>query len=292
MVALEYSKRLDESKNNQLSNTASRSLMVGWLKETNVKLLENQLSNLVPQDQAARAHFNEGNESNGTYKSMLIDLPPSVLIFGLNGLINTLPTANKLWKIQRKMPDGSKIVSSHCMLRGNENATVGHVLCYCDFILNNGVFNCPKWRHDHFLSSLIPLLSDFELLCDLPGHPNHYQSLPFVNSTLRPDLLLLIDKRVIIGELTCPMESSITSRHCEKEQKYLHLASLYRSQGFLLDICAFEISARRLVADALFTYLKELNVPSKETKEIAKKLSTKVLKCFQRIFINRDNKPY
>ncbi|KAL0224601.1 hypothetical protein RCL1_002513 [Eukaryota sp. TZLM3-RCL] len=144
-VALEYSKRLDESKNNQLSNTASRSLMVGYLKEPNVKLLENQLSNLISQGEAARAHFNEGKESNGTYEwlSMLIDLPPSVLKFGLNGLINTLPTANnlKMWKIQRKMPDGFKIVSSHCMLCGNENATLGHVLCYCDFILNNGVFN-------------------------------------------------------------------------------------------------------------------------------------------------------
>ncbi|KAL0213491.1 hypothetical protein RCL1_007117 [Eukaryota sp. TZLM3-RCL] len=191
------------------------------------------------------------------------------------------------------MPDGSKIVSSHCMLCGNKNATLGHVLCYCDFILNNGVFNRPKWRHDQVLSSLIeitiPFLGDFELLCDFPGHPNHYQSLPFVNGTLRSDLLLLVDKRVIIGELTCPMESSFTSRHCEKEQKYLHLTSLYRSQGFLVDICAFEISARALVADTLFTFLKELNVPPKETKEIARKLSMKVLKCSQRIFINRDN---
>ncbi|KAL0220451.1 hypothetical protein RCL1_000305 [Eukaryota sp. TZLM3-RCL] len=148
-VALEYSKRHDESKNNQLSNAASRSLMVGWLKETNDKYLENQLSNLISHGEAARAHFNEGNESNATYEwlSMLIDLPPSVLKFGLNGLINTLPTANnlKLWKIQLKMPDESKIVSSHCMLCGNENDTLGNVLCYCDFIFNNGVFNRPKW---------------------------------------------------------------------------------------------------------------------------------------------------
>ncbi|KAL0213019.1 hypothetical protein RCL1_006645 [Eukaryota sp. TZLM3-RCL] len=67
-VALEYSKRLDESKNNQLSKTASRSLMVGWLKETNVKLLENQLSSLISQGEAARAHFNEGKELMNGYQ--------------------------------------------------------------------------------------------------------------------------------------------------------------------------------------------------------------------------------
>ncbi|KAL0218150.1 hypothetical protein RCL1_008998 [Eukaryota sp. TZLM3-RCL] len=90
------------------------------------------------------------------------------------------------------MPDGSKKVSSHCSLWDHDNATLSHVLCYCPYILNDGVFNRPKWRHDQVIS------------------------LPLINSTLRPDILLINSKEVLIAELTCPMESSLNSRHMKR----------------------------------------------------------------------------
>ncbi|KAL0228183.1 hypothetical protein RCL1_004326 [Eukaryota sp. TZLM3-RCL] len=116
--------------------------------------------------------MNDPANSNSKHKwlSVLTHLPPSVLKFGMNGILNTLTTATnlKLRKIERKMPDGNKNVSSQCFLCGQDNATLGHVLCYCDFILNNGFFNRPKLRHDRVLKLLIdlinPFLKDYPLL--------------------------------------------------------------------------------------------------------------------------------
>ncbi|KAL0221213.1 hypothetical protein RCL1_001067 [Eukaryota sp. TZLM3-RCL] len=134
---------------------------------------------LQSQGEAMRSvKMNDSDNTNSKHEwlSMLIDLPPSVLKCGMNGILNTLHTANnlKLWKIERKMPDRNKIVSSQCLLCGHDNVTLGHVLCYCDFILNNGLFNRPKWRHDRVLTLLIdlinPFLKEFQLYCDLPNH--------------------------------------------------------------------------------------------------------------------------
>ncbi|KAL0217889.1 hypothetical protein RCL1_008738 [Eukaryota sp. TZLM3-RCL] len=175
------------------------------------------------------------------------------------------------------MPDGNRIVSSQCLLCGHDNATLCHVLCYCDFILNNGLFNRPKWRHDRVLTLLIdlinPFLKEFQLYCDLPNHQQYYESLPLVNGDLRPDIILINGNNLIIGELTCPMESSLSSRHQEKESKYYHLSSLFHNQRFVVTICAFEISARGLTADSLFFFLNQLEVPKKCQIDRAKIIS-------------------
>ncbi|KAL0218001.1 hypothetical protein RCL1_008849 [Eukaryota sp. TZLM3-RCL] len=255
--------------------------------------------NLQSQGEAMRSvKMNDSNNTNCKYEwlSMLIDLPPSVLKFGMNGTLNTLPTANNLtlWKIKRKMPDGNKIVKSHCLSCGHDNARLGRVLCYCDFILNNGLFNPPKWRHDRVLTLLIdlinPFLKEFQLYCDLPSHQHYYESLPLVNSNLRPDIILINGNNLIIGELTCPMESSLSSCHREKESKYYHLSSLFYNQGFVVTICAFEIIARGLIADSLVFFLNQLEVTKQYVKLIVQKLSLMVPDCSFKIFINRDNK--
>ncbi|KAL0217750.1 hypothetical protein RCL1_008599 [Eukaryota sp. TZLM3-RCL] len=229
---------------------------------------------------------------------MLIDLPPKTLKFGMNGLLNTVPTANNLkkWCIERKMPDGSKKVSSHCSLCDHDNATLSHVLCYCPYILNDGVFNRPKWRHDQVLSQTIcliePYITDYQLLCGLSGRLNCYASLPLINSTLRPDILLINSKEVLIAELACPMESSLNSRHSEKTTKYQQLASLYRGQSFDVSIYAFENSARDLVADSVSTFFEKLKIPKEIVKSVSQKLSFTALNCSYRIFANRDNKDW
>ncbi|KAL0213501.1 hypothetical protein RCL1_007127 [Eukaryota sp. TZLM3-RCL] len=263
-IAIGYQERFKKTQNQNVNGKSAREIMVGWLKQSNFESLETQLSNLTSQGEALRSLYTVGSSDNCRYEwlSMLIDLPPKTLKFGMNGLLNTLPTANKLkkWCIERKMPDGSKKVSSHCSLCDHDNATLSHVLCYCPYILNDGVFNRPKWRHDQVLSQTIcliePYITDYQLLCDLSGHFNCYTSLPLINSTLRPDILLINSKEVLIAELTCPMESSLNSRHSEKTAKYQHLASLYRGQSFDVSIYAFEISARGLVADSVSTVLR------------------------------------
>ncbi|KAL0216936.1 hypothetical protein RCL1_007419 [Eukaryota sp. TZLM3-RCL] len=131
-VAKTLLKRLEDSGKN-LSISESRKTMSQWFKENNTEQLELQLMNLQSQSEAMRSvKMNDSDITNSKYKwlSMLIDLPPSVLKFGMNGILNTVPTANNLilWKIERKMPDGNKIVSSQCLLCGHDNATLGHVL--------------------------------------------------------------------------------------------------------------------------------------------------------------------
>ncbi|KAL0212949.1 hypothetical protein RCL1_006575 [Eukaryota sp. TZLM3-RCL] len=275
--------------------------MLQWFKENNIEQLELQLMNLQSQGKASRSiEMNDSDNTSSNYEwlSMLIDLPPSVLKFGMNGILNTLPTAInlKLWKIERKTLDGNKTVGSQCFLCGHENATLGHVLCYCDFILNNGFFNLPKWRHDRVLALLIdlisPFLKEFQLYCDLPNHHHYYEALPLVNSNLRPDIILINGNNLIVAELSCPMESSLSSRYREKESKYYHLSSLFLNQGFVVTICAFEISAPGLTADSLFFFLNQLEVPKKDVKLIVQKLSLLELDCSFKIFINRDNKEW
>ncbi|KAL0221327.1 hypothetical protein RCL1_001181 [Eukaryota sp. TZLM3-RCL] len=89
--------------------------------------------------------------------SLLIDLPPSVIKLAAYATLNTLPTPDNLrrWKIERKMPNQKKVISDICLLCDEGLRTLGHVLSYCKFILENEVFNRPKWRHDTVLSTLI-----------------------------------------------------------------------------------------------------------------------------------------
>ncbi|KAL0225333.1 hypothetical protein RCL1_003245 [Eukaryota sp. TZLM3-RCL] len=222
--------------------------------------------------------------------SLLIDLPPSVIKFAANATLNTLPTPDNLrrWKIERKMPNQKKVISDICLLCDEGPC------CYCKFILDNEVFNRPKWRHDTVLSTLIKYtfhnLDNVEFYCDLYGHENYYVHLPFSSSNLRPDLVTIKEKNVLICELSCPMEDYIDVRHSEKTSKYQPLIIELISQGFNPSIFAFEVGALGAVSKGTFDLLAELGVNSVQSKQIADELTKAALLCSYKIYLNRDNK--
>jgi hypothetical protein len=77
-------------------------------------------------------------------------------------------------------------------------------------------FNRIKWRHDNILKEFIDSVGphmisrEFRVFVDLEGHQYHYGTFPedLVESSLRPDIISWNDteNKVILAELTCPME--------------------------------------------------------------------------------------
>ncbi|KAL0221404.1 hypothetical protein RCL1_001258 [Eukaryota sp. TZLM3-RCL] len=105
-------------------------------------------------------------------------------------------------------------------------------------------------------------LDNVEYYCDLYGHENYYVHLPFSSSNLRPDLVIIKEKNVLICELSCPTEDYIDVRHSEKTSKYQPLNIELISQGFNPSIFAFEVGARGIVSNGTFDLLAELGVKS------------------------------
>ncbi|KAL0220216.1 hypothetical protein RCL1_000071 [Eukaryota sp. TZLM3-RCL] len=237
------------------------------------------------------------------WMSMLVDLSPSILKFAINSSLNVLPTADNLfrWKISRRMPNGSKLLSATCSLCESSPATLSHILASCPSYQNPENVNRPAFRHDAVLSlfvdKLTPYLEQYELYCDLPNHSRYYVNFPLINSDLRPDLILVSKvanstnrKSIILGELTCPMEEYLDARHAYKSGKYHRLEMILSGLNYVVESFAFEVSARGIVANSCTEFMKRLLIPKEIIPSISKELAQMSLRCSYRIFCARENK--
>ena len=165
-----------------------------------------------------------------TWLSVINDLSPRTLKFTTNACTNTLPSPDNLKRFNyvRKLPDGRKIVSATCSLCGGNNATLAHVLSFCPYSLRNES-NRMKWRHnkvlDKLLLEIIPKIGQrWTTYCDLPQNVHHYTEFPLTDIATEqaPDLIFhdQVTNEVVIGELSCPLESYTDARHADKMQKY------------------------------------------------------------------------
>ncbi|KAL0211605.1 hypothetical protein RCL1_005231 [Eukaryota sp. TZLM3-RCL] len=163
-------------------------------------------------------------------------------------------------EISRSLPDAFKKISDKCSLCNQSPATLGHVLCYCTYILNDANFNRPKWRHDRVLVKLfndIKLLNtNFEIQADLPGF--HYDLSNLINTVQKPDLVLVDSnaRHLTLLELSCCMEEYAYSRQKEKLQRYEHLVCALKSINYGVDFYAVEITARGIVIQKFSGCLK------------------------------------
>ncbi len=104
----------------------------------------------------------------------------------------------------------------------------------------------------------------------------------------RKILISKVSKKIIIGELTCPMEHGVEESQAFKMNKYCGLPKL--SSHWSIEVLPFEISARGIVCSSWFTIVKEIGLSKKVAKKIASNLSVEVLKASQQIFLARDRR--
>ena len=213
------------------------------------------------------------------------------LSFGLNSILNTLPTQVNL---NRWYP----VVSDTCKRCGIERQTLGHILCYCS--LENMESEDPRnrvtWRHNSILKMLSHhlLVESSELpirYIDLANNPDYYESFPEHilpgGTTLRPDLILEYDEEIILIELTSCMNNRINYWHTLKTQKYTRLTndiSLIKK----CSLFAIEVSAVGLVSASTETLLSHLKMPKHIKKRIKSSLSQTALECSKEIFSYRN----
>jgi len=218
----------------------------------------------------------------------LTSLSPKLLKFGANAVTNTLPTLDNLKRWQYI------VVDDLCTLCSHEKPTITHVLSNCRGALGEleDKFNRIKWRHNEVLKELITRIVPqaanlgYGILADLPDHQFGYDSFPLIQTEQRPDLVLVNTetKKVIVGELTCPMEGNISRAHQDKTAKYLGLCAALRSEGYEVELIPFEVSTRGLVAPSMLEFLKLLYITRKCQRIIKHALSLRVLDCSRQIF--------
>ena len=134
----------------------------------------------------------------------------------------------------------------------------------------------------------------FQLLADLPNSAFHYTRFPshLANTEQRPDLILINDakKKIIIGELTSPMESNLDYQNQRKLDKYSGLANALRGKNYDVLLNPFEVSARGFVTKGCTDLLKALECPREMIKKIGRSLSFEAISRSKLIFNNRFNK--
>ncbi len=197
-----------------------------------------------------------------------------------------------------------------CRLCDKENTTLGHILCSCPFALNpprNDLINRIKFRHNRVLRSinegLARWLSHLEGLwrvsVDLPGSENHYQQFPLqgIESNFRPDVVAINDQQkiIVLGELTCPMESEMWKWFEEKKRKYEVGLQPYINEAYPdydVRIRPFEVGARGRITESLTWFLREFGTNKAATKKIRQRAAQESLAASYAIWVNRNYKEW
>lgn len=198
------------------------------------------------------------------------------------------------------IPTAGKKIDSTCDLCKKEKGTLAHILSYCSVALGNGKdgFNRIKWRHDNILRAFVDMIKEpatklgYSIQVDLSDHEFSGHSFPaeFANTALRPDLILVNekDKKMIIAELTSPMEANMTRQHMYKATKYAPLKKkIEKSHKFTVDIMPFEVSARGAIAQSVYALLARLKVKKADRTKYARRLSNISITSSETIFYRR-----
>ena len=221
------------------------------------------------------------------------------LRFGVNAICDTNPTNLNLsrWFANRK-------ISEKCSLCGTENESLTHVLASCKVALGTGAHD-PKnrmlYRHDSILKVIADDIKQhvpdaFSLIIDLKSDGENYAALPVEGpvlphvamlGTLRPDIVLESNEKIIIGELTSPMEHNIRKQHEYKANKYKNF-QLPEGDHRDVVVMPFEVGARGGISNSLNKFLTMIGFSKKQYKETRIKASKSALNASTQIFANKN----
>ena len=107
---------------------------------------------------------------------------------------------------------------------------------------------------------------------------------------LRPDIVLYSreGKKVIVIELTCPIEDNIPDAQVRKTIKYLPLINEIKENGWTPTFFTIEVGARGLVSNSLPFCLKRLGVRRLMIKRLCKAASLAAVSCSYTIWVCRE----
>ena len=262
--------------------------------------------------------WEKANPFDLSWNNLIYGTSANVVSFVLNATINSVVTPDmlSLWKCKE---------DPSCPLCGKSQCTLAHILSGCKKALSDKRLT---WRHDSVLSALEPFLrkqisnatsfhrpahfvaqsqqppkskrkrnllsnsKDWKMEIDFDS--KHYSFPEHICATpLRPDVLLYSNesKRMILLELTCPMEENLSTANLEKEAKYLKLAPILE-RNWSMTIIPFEVGARGFVASSTVKMLHNLGFSTTRTKKICKHLSRVVARCSYTIWLNRHTRTW
>ena len=132
--------------------------------------------------------------------------------------------------------------------------------------------------------------NDWEIYADLID----FKSRPLIEffngiiSNRRPDIVLKSKqlKTVLLLELTVPAEKNVYNAHNRKEKRYAKLAEDIRTNGFTVELFAFEVGTLGYLSQSFMAMISKLGLYK---KELIKYLSDMTLKGSYGIFISRMN---
>jgi hypothetical protein len=138
----------------------------------------------------------------------------------------------------------------------------------------------PETKDPSRILKFLSTDTDWKILADLKDRPYLFP-VHICVTNLRPDLVMYStkSKKVLIFELTCPLEENILKSRQYKRSKYTPLKHQIKDNGWNCTLITIEIGARGFVANPIKGILLKLGFLPKESKTIIKNISRVVARC-------------
>ena len=122
-------------------------------------------------------------------------------------------------------------------------------------------------------TNLLSTANDWELSVDI----NHSLSFPpctGIYTSQRPDVIIYSKstKRLIWGELTCPIEENVLEAQTRKERRYAQLEVNLRQKGWFVHAYTWEVGALGFLATSVRKFLTALGFPKDELRFLFKRI--------------------
>ena len=251
----------------------------------------NHISNLVKQGQFLAIAAKENCDM--VWKSHMFNLKRGTLKFLLNACLDTLPTNANLLQWGKSSSDLCKrCLDADQSLRGRRKETTHHILNNCPVSLHQQRYT---WRHNNILKYICENIdkSKCTMFSDIPTYslPGGGTVPPDLCVTAeRPDMVVLKDDKVLILELTVPLEPNIPSAHARKFEKYSHFITDIDSHT--VKLIPFEIGSRGYISEENkknLKYIHKICQISTNFSTFCQNLSSISLLSSYYIFISRKS---
>ena len=120
--------------------------------------------------------------------------------------------------------------------------------------------------------SFLEEAQDWQLMVDLDGQLKIPEEI--VVTTHRPDMVLISknNKKMVVVELTVPMECRVEVSNELKKKRYADLEEAVKPQGWKATVWAVEVGCRGFPAMSMAMFLKAVGFSSREKREVLKAL--------------------
>ena len=220
----------------QLKNEARKIIRVQTIKE-----IEGKVTELTVQGTFLKLLQEE--KENITWKSIIYSMPRGILPWASRAVTDSLSTPANLAR-------WNKIIDPCCYLckqMGKFNkGTLHHILNNCPYMLTR-----YDWRHNSILSFITSILirnneEKAQIYADIEGHKVNSGTIPnnIIQTTQRPDLVIITKGKIVIVELTVPFESNIHGAERRKKDRYASLEYDILELGHQCEVLTIEIGSR------------------------------------------------